>query len=158
MKKTITIFLIAVLLFCAAGCGSAGGAQPSSAPADLEQVMQEILDSVTLPEMMTLTPDDLLDYYGLETQWCADTAACINANGYEKDEIILIRAADADSVPMIRDCLQTALENAANEMRDYMPEQYAMIRGCAVESEELYVWLFISDAADQMRSILDQYI
>ena len=157
MKKTITALLIAVLLFCAAGCGAANDAKPQN-PADLETVMQEMLNTVTLPEMMPLTQEDLLDYYGLETQWCAQTAACINSNGYEKEEIILVRAADADSVPLVRECLQTALENVTNEVQNYLPEQYAMISGCKVESKDLYVWLFISNANDQMQSILNKYI
>lgn len=166
MKKTITLFLTAVLLFCAAGCAAkpdaqtaetGSGASAQSADAvDLAPLLQEMLDSVTLPEMMTLSQDDLLDYFGLEAQWCADAAACINANGFEKDEIILVRAADADSVPLVTACLETALENAAAEMQNYLPQQYAMIRECKVQSRDLYVWLFISDKADQLQTILDE--
>ena len=118
--------------------------------------MQEILDTVSLPDMMTLTQNDLVDYFGLEAQWCADSAACINSNGYEKDEIILVRATDADSASRVQECLQKALENAAEEMKDYLPEQYAMIQNCKVESRDLYVWLFISDQVDQMQAILDK--
>ena len=169
MKKTIVGLLIAALLFCAAGCGADSGAQPADGGAEttaqpsadavvLGSVMQEMLDTVTLPEMMTLTQDDLLDYFGLEPQWCADSAACINANGFEKDEIILVRAADKQSVPQIQSCLETVLENAAAEMQDYLPQQYAMIRGCKVESRDLYVWLFISDSADPLRAVLDKYV
>ena len=161
MKKTFIWFLIAVLLLCAAGCGQEEvGTQPAASTdaVDLGAVMQEMLDTVSLPEMMTLTDSDLTDYFGLEAAWYADCAACINANGYEKDEIILVHAADADSVPQIKDCLQTVLENAAAEMQNYIPEQYAMIRNCAVESDGLYVWLFISDAADQLQTILDKSI
>ena len=161
MKKAFTWFLIVVLLLCAAGCGQTdGGTQtvPTADVIDLGAVMQEMLDTVPLPEMMTLTDSDLTDYFGLETAWCADSAACINANGYEKDELILVRAADADSVPQIENCLQTVLENAAAEMQNYLPEQYAMIRNCKVESRDLYVWLFISDATDQLQAVLDKYI
>ena len=156
MKKTIACLLIAVLLLCMTGCKPDGGAQ-TPVVLDLDGVMQEMLGLDALPEMMTLTQDDLLDYCGLEAQWCADCAACINANGYEKDEIILVRAADADSVPMIRDCLQTTLENAAVEMQNYLPEQHAMIQNCKVETRDLYVWLFISDQAEQMQSILESH-
>lgn len=157
MKKAIIGLLITVLLVCAAGCGRAGGT-PAAGTVALSGVMQEMLDTVSLPEMMTLTQDDLFDYFGLEAQWCADSAACINSNGYEKDEIILVRAADADSAVQVQACLQTALENAAAQMQDYLPEQYAMIRNCKVETKDLYVWLFISDANEQMQSILDKYI
>lgn len=169
MKKMIVGLLIAALLLCAAGCGAGSGAQSAGGGSEtaaqqsadavaLDGVMQEMLDAVTLPEMMTLTQDDMLNYFGLEAQWCADSAACINANGYEKDEIILVRAADAQSVPQIRACLDTALENAATEMQDYLPQQYAMIRKCKTQSRDLYVWLFLSDNADQLQSVLDKYI
>lgn len=169
MKKAIIGLLVAVLLLCAAGCGAGSDVQPADGGSEtaaqqsadavaLDGVMQEMLDTVTLPEMMTLTQDDLLDYFGLEAQWCADSAACINANGFEKDEIILVRAADAQSVPQIKACLDSALENAAAEMQDYLPQQYAMIRGCKVESRDLYVWLFISDNADRLQTVLDKYI
>lgn len=166
MKKTITALLIAVLLVCSAGCGARSGSQDPAAEGtastqavgtiDLGSVMQEMLDTVSLPEMMTLAQDDLVDYFGLEPQWCADAAACINSNGYEKDEIILVRAADADSVPQIEACLQTTLENAAAEMQNYLPKQYEMIRNCSVQTRDLYVWLFISGAAEELQSVLDK--
>lgn len=167
MKKILTAVLAAVFVFAAAACGtttaptdSTAQTQSAQSPADavdLAGVMQEMLDSVSLPDMMTLTQDDLIDYFGLEPQWCADSAACINSNGYEKDEIVLVRAADTESAAQIRACLQTSLENAAAEMQNYLPEQYAMIQNCKVESRDLYVWLFISDKADQLQTILDKY-
>ncbi len=162
MKKIIIAVVIAIFVFTAAACGTTTAPTESTAKTpegavDLAGVMQEMLDSVSLPEMMTLTQDDLVDYFGLEPQWCADSAACINSNGYEKDEIVLVRAADAQSVQQIRDCLEASLENAAAEMQNYLPQQYAMIRKCKVESRDLYVWLFISDNADQMQAILDKY-
>lgn len=157
MKKGIACLLAALLLLCAAGCRQKTET-PAAAPTNLGAVMQEMLDTVTLPEMMTLTPEDMTDYFGLDAQWCADSAACINANGYEKDEIILVRAADADSVQQITDCLQHVLDNAAAEMQNYLPDQYAMIRKCSVQSRNLYVWLFISDETDQLQTILDKYL
>ena len=161
MKRIMIAVLTTVFVFAAAACGTTTAPTDSTAKkpvdaVDLAGVMQEMLDSVSLPDMMTLTQDDLIDYFGLEPQWCADSAACINSNGYEKDEIVLVRAADAESAAQIRACLQTSLENAAAEMQNYLPEQYAMIQNCKVESRDLYVWLFISDKADQLQTILDK--
>ncbi|MBQ7541609.1 MAG: DUF4358 domain-containing protein [Clostridia bacterium] len=167
MKKTIALILFAVLLLSAAGCGNASTAPAESTsaavveegePIPLDTVLTEILDTVELPDMMKLTIDDLMDFFGLESAWYKDAAACVNANGYEKEEVILVHAASAQDVQSITECLQTSLKNAATEMQNYLPEQYAMIQKCSVQSKGLYVWLFISDANDQMQAILDKYL
>ena len=163
MKKLIALILFAVLLLGAAGCGSNNAADSTSAAVtenavQLEPILDENLDSVELPEMMKLSQYDFVDYLGLDNTWYDDSAACVNANGYEKEEVVLLHAASEADVQSIIDCLQTSLNNAAAEMQNYLPEQYAMIQKCSVQSKGLYVWLFVSNTNDQMQAILDKYI
>lgn len=157
-KRMAAIAAVCILLLsCAVGCGKD---QPQSAEPDipLHEVMDSILAQVTMPEMMTLTAENLLDYYGLEEQDLADSAVCINMNGYEKEEIVLLRAADADRVQGIVDQLNASLQDAAAQMQNYLPEQYAMIQKSEVRQSGTYVWLFVSESNEQMQAILDTYL
>ena len=159
MKKCFLLLLPFVLLCCMTACGQAKtNPDTNTSPSEivLHDVMQEILDNTQLPEMMELTDENLADYYGLDAAWYTDAAACINANGYEKEEIVLVHAKTEADVPQIEQCLNTALSNAAEEMRNYLPQQYAMIQNSRVQTKGLYVWLFISEDNDGMQQILDR--
>lgn len=159
MKKRIALAaaLCIVLFLCAVGCGK-GQTQPAEPDIPLTEVMDDILSQVTMPEMMTLTTENLLDYYGLEAEELADSAVCINMNGYEKEEIVLLRAIDDAHVQGIVDKLNTSLEDAAVQMQNYLPQQYAMIQKSEVRQNGTYVWLFVSDSNEQMQSIFDTYL
>ncbi|MDD6062736.1 MAG: DUF4358 domain-containing protein [Oscillospiraceae bacterium] len=153
MKKTICFILATILCFCFASCGHK--AEPPQV--SLSTVMQEIRSSVSLPEMMDLTAENLQDYFGIEAGEITDFAACINANGYEKEEIILLCASDAASAESLVQKLNLSLENAAAEMQNYLPEQYALVQQSAVRTDGLIVSLCISENAQQIEAILDKY-
>lgn len=153
MKKTICFILAIVLCLCFASCGKK--AEPPQVP--LSTVMQEIRSSVSLPEMMDLTAENLQDYFGIDDGEITDFAVCINANGFEKEEIILLRASDDASAESLVQKLNLSLENAAAEMQNYLPEQYALVQQSAVRTDGLTVSLCISENAQQIEAILDKY-
>lgn len=161
MKKAIALLLMITLMMlsaCDAGTPAASQEDVTADTVDLSAVMQDIRSKTELPEMMDLTDDNLLDYFGIDPQWVSDYAACINANGYEKDEIILLRAADEEALSRLQDALMESLNNAAAEMENYLPDQYALIQSSQVRHSGLYVWLFISNQSDKMQAVVDSYI
>ena len=156
MKKIICLCLSLALCLCFAACG----AEKASADKDvsLAAVMDEIRSTVTLPEMMDLSGDNLMDYFGIDASEISDSAVCINANGYEKEEVVLLKAADENAVNSLVEKLNSSLENAAIEMQNYIPEQYDLIQQSSVRTDGLYVSLCISENADQVNAILDSYL
>ena len=153
MKKLVSLFLILMLCVLCASCGKA----KPSADIPLSTVMQEIRANVPLPEMLDLTADNLSDYFGIDSGEITDFAVCINANGYEKEEIVLLRATDTACVQSLAEKLNTSLDNAAAEMQNYLPQQYALVKASAVRIDGLVVSLCISENAEQIDAVLDKY-
>lgn len=153
MKKILSVLLCLTILAVCAGCAGTSPAAQSTADVDLAAAMQTIRAQVELPEMMDLTNENLLDYFGIEESLFSQAAACVNANGYEKEEILLLQAVDSSAVSQLTTQLEQSLQNAAEEMQNYLPEQYAMIRDSRVETSGLYVWLFVSNSNEQIREI-----
>lgn len=153
MKKFISFFLVLALCVLFASCGKPS----SSADVPLSTVMQEIRANVPLPEMLDLTAENLSDYFGIDSGEITDFAVCINANGYEKEEIVLLRATDAACVKALAQKLNTSLDNAAAEMQNYLPQQYALVKSSAVRIDGLVVSLCISENAEQIAAVLDKY-
>ncbi len=157
MKKLCLLLAACMTFLLFAGCGTkpATAAEPDIA---LDTVMEDILAQVDMPDMMPLTAENLLDYYGLDAAEIADSAVCVNSNGYAKEEIVLLRAVDESRVAGIADKLNLSLEDAAAQMQNYLPDQYAMIQKSAVEHSGTYVWLFVSENNAQMQEIWNSYL
>ena len=47
--------------------------------------------------------------------------------------------------------------NAAAEMQNYLPQQYALVKASAVRIDGLVVSLCISENAEQIDAVLDKY-
>ena len=156
MKKVLISVLLLCLLFACVGCGQT--AAPQTADISLPDVMQKIRAEVELPEMLDLTAENLPDYFGIDMQELSDFAVCVNANGYEKEEVVLLRAASEADVQPICDALNTSLQNAAAEMQNYLPEQYALVQSSTVQTDGLYITLFISENSTQIREIWEGFL
>ena len=156
MKKVISIAFCIAMLALSASC--AGG---SAKEVDLQKVMTEITASVTLPtnDMMTLTDvSKLMDYYGISADDVESFAVQMNSSGVEQDEIVMIKGKDSAAAERIREALQRRLDSKANQMKNYLPEQYDIIEDCEVDVEGNYVTLFISEFDDEMDNIFESHL
>lgn len=124
----------------------------------LSDILDKINNSVEMSgDMMTLSADDLVDYYGIESTDVASCAVSQDMCGY-LDEIIMIEAADESSVANIETALNDYLEYKKEEMKSYLPEQYNVLTKCNVNVDGLYVSLFISASAGEINEIYNGYV
>lgn len=125
---------------------------------DLTEILLKIDESVEMSgDMMTLTADDLIDYYGIESSDVVSCAVSQDMCGY-LDEIIMIEAVDETAAANIETALNDYLEYKKEEMRTYLPEQYEVLNNCSVNVNGLFVSLFISSSADEINEIYEGYV
>ena len=159
MRKIAAIIICAMLAVLACGCSNDSSTASLNSEEGLKAIMQSIKDQITLSDdMMTVSDSSkLLDYYGIESSMVKDFQVMMNSSGVAQDEIVMIEATDEDSAKTISEKLNARLEDKKNQMKNYLPDQYAMLQKCSVEQKGLYVYMFLSDDAKTMESIFNSY-
>ncbi len=155
MEK-ITVVLCIIALLLAASCSGS----KDNKDIDLNEVMERISSSIVLPsdDMMRLNSvDKLTDYYGIAADDVDSFAVQMNSSGVQQDEIAIIKAVDSKAAERVKEALQKRLDSKANQMKNYLPEQYEIIQKCSVQTKGYYVTLFISENANQMTQIFNSY-
>lgn len=162
IKKILCIFVAAALVLSLAACSGSGTPDSGSEQGKKEIVLSEIMDDISanaeLPEecIDILTDADLLDYYGIEASLVKSFAIRMNASGYQ-DELVMIEAVDNAAASEISALLEQKLADDAEAMRTYLPEQYEIIRSCGVDTNGVYVSMFVSADAATMIDIYNSY-
>lgn len=148
MKKLISVMLVLFMVLAFAGCGS-----DADKTVDLAAVMNDI--NSAYPNSMTQieTTEKLETYYMISPEDVEAFAAEFDQTGI--DEIILVKAANADAVSKI----ETALTNRYNAKlqlgASYSPEQLEIMKGCKVATNGNYVSLIVSEKAQELTEIYD---
>lgn len=150
--KLISVILIAATVFALSSCG----AEPS-ADVSVSEIYKKISESVSMPEeIIELTADDLLDYYGIESDKVIECAAVQDACGY-KDEIVIIKAADSAAAAEISDILNEHIEYQKESMKNYDADQYEVLGSSRVIVSDDYAAMFISANQDSMIEIYNSF-
>lgn len=145
MRKLISVFaLITVVAVALCACGST--AKP------LSEVFESLKADYNITDMVEFKSVDDLSRYGIKTEDVKEFAGGVNKSGVDQEEIVMILATDADAAQRISEALNNRLESKKNETKNYNPEQYAIMEDCAVDIDNNYVSLFISENADAMKA------
>ena len=153
MKKLFSL-LLAVLMVCS--FSACGGGETNQA--DLNKVMEEMKSKITNKEMMDLSADDLSTGYGIKPEDVKQFAAYMDSTGIKGDEIVLVEGKDADSAKKIKGKLDARYKQKETEMKDYLPEEYAMLKKCTVNQKGNYVSMIISPQYEELNKIYNSAI
>ncbi len=150
MKKAALLLAVAAAaLLLLAGCGR----KTAVKSADLAQVMARMKDAAANDEMMDLTADDLMPNYGIDAQDVKQFAVCVDSTGTKGDEIILTEGKDGGAADRIREKLELRYKQKQIEMKDYLPEEYAVLKQCSVRTDGNYVSLIVSPQHEELEKI-----
>jgi predicted flavoprotein YhiN len=153
MKKLLAVLLAATLLFTLAACG--GG---TTKQADLGKVMTDMKTKITNKDMMDLSKDDLMTNYGIEAADVKQFAAYIDSTGTKGDEIVFLEGKDADAAKRIKEKLDARYKQKEVEMKDYLPEEYAMLKKCSINQDGNYVSMIVSPQYEELSKIYNAAI
>ena len=149
MKKFVSILLLVALVLTLAACGGKKEAAPAAAVN-----LSDVLAKFSLgEEMMALSESDLLDLYGINAADVKQFAGAVNTSGIKCDEIVLIEAVDADAASRVKTALDTRYQAKLNEMENYLPDEYAIVKECQVTSSGNFVAMIVGPTAAELTKI-----
>ena len=145
MKKLICVIaVITVLAVTLCACGQA--AKP------LSEVFEKLKTDYNITEMLEFKSADDFSRYGIKADDIEEYAGGINKTGVDQEEIVLIKAKDADAAKRVEEALNKRMESKMNETKNYNPEQYAIIEKCSVDVDKTnYVSMIVSSNAEAMK-------
>lgn len=149
MKRTFLFLLtLAAALFLWTGC-----AKSPSKEADLGNVMEAMKRKITNAQMMGLSSEDLKTNLGIEEKDVKQFAAYVDSTGTKGDEILLFEGNDSSAADRIEQKLNDRYHQKEIEMKDYLPEEYAMLRKCKVERGGNFTAMIVSPQQEELEQI-----
>ena len=152
MKKFLSLLLAMAMLCSLAACG--GGTKQ----ADLSKVMADMKAKITNKEMMDYSAEDLMPNYGIDSADVKQFAAYVDSTGIKGDEIIFLEGKDSDAAKQIKEKLDARYKQKETEMKDYLPEEYAVLKKCGVNQNGNYVSMIVSPQYEELNGIFNAAI
>lgn len=127
-------------------------------PVDLTQVRDAIIDGLEIAEPFLLDTDALLNLYGIEGVWVAQSASFATMSGTFPDEVVLVEAVDEAAAASVAQCLQSRLDEVLVQSKSYDADNYAAAQACQVRCDGLYVSLLLSPKQAEMTEICQRFL
>lgn len=121
----------------------------------LDEICQAVTDQVEFPAMMDVFDSEyLLNYFGIQSEDIEDGVFYMAEDVLRADVLTILKGKDADAVLALEERLEHYITSKENELIDYLPDQYAIVADARVVTEGLYVYLIISEHADEAVNIV----
>lgn len=150
MKKLMTLAMMLILTLTMAACSQNGDAGKS---ADLPKTLETMKTEVGFDDVVELDKDGLKTNYGIDGEDVKQFAALVDASGIKCEEVVLIEAKDADAAKTVKEQLDKRMESKLAQNKDYLPEQYAIIKKCSVEQNGNYVSMIVGEQHEKLTEI-----
>ncbi len=131
----------------------------ASSSSALQTALEKVKTEVKMPgDTSDYTAKRIMRTFGISEDQMSDFAGMYCNDGVTQDQIIYIKAKAEGDVPTIQEKLKANLDSIYNVIKNYTPEQAAMIEKATVDTDGLYVSLVISDNADAIKKIFSESI
>ena len=148
-----------MMTFSLFACGDNGSEETQAQQIkelDMTQVYQTLENAVSLPEMLTLEADMMLDYCGIDSAKTKQAVVAICADSLRTDEIWLLEAVSEETAKELADAANNRLKKKGEESITYSPEQYAVVEKAQVLQIGNYVVLIVSPDVDTLAAAFRQ--
>ena len=135
--------------------GAEGAAEDVEVSKSVKELYEEIQQKVSLQSPQCMDEEFISNYYGIDVSILEEYVFSMSEDAAQAETIIILKVKDAGDLEGLTDCLQTIVEEKKNEMENYIPEQFAIVEKSEVRSEGNYIWLIISDNADEIADIVE---
>ena len=149
MKRSLHVCLLSLALVALllSGCGNHTQEAPAGAP-DMKALYDAFMNLEDMPGMIAVPEDRLAMIYGIESADCAQAVVAVCEDSLRADELWLIEAKDAGAAKTIGELARTRAEQKAEELRDYLPDQFKVAEKAKILEKGNCVYLIISPMAD----------
>lgn len=149
MKKLICVLLTAVLLAgMLSGCGAEKKEEKNVDLAAVYATMQQ-----TLPEMMTLDAENMLNLLGIQAEDCTQAIAAVCAVGLQADEVWLLQAKDAQALERLKTLASSRMAAKLDETESYLPDQYVIVKQGVTLTDGNYLAFLISPDVETLQTV-----
>ena len=145
----VCLFLLTIMVFTA--CGSA---QKDFSP-DLDALYEKLLSDTDTDGMTVLSDRKIENYMGIAAQDYAKAIIAICGDSVSADEIWLVEAVDDAAAGRIKALAEERLEYQAEAMKNYLPDQYEILKQGKVLVKGRYVALFVSPEVEKMQALFE---
>lgn len=134
--------------------GNSRGKTREPAP---EAIYQAVRAAVELPPMTEKDDAFIRDYYGIDPDLLDSYVLALAEDPVLAETIFIMRAKDPKDVEALADAAGAVGKQKAAEMRNYeVPEQYQIAAESEVRTKGRYVYLVISQAAEDAEEIIEE--
>lgn len=117
-------------------------AKSGAAPSDIYSKVTGLL-----PGMITVDANYIANYYGIDASQLDGYVFAMAEDVTKADTVAILKAKDAASVATLAGQLSAVQQQKAQELQDYMPEQYQIVAASSVKTAGDYVYLVMSSNA-----------
>lgn len=135
--------------------GSNNGSDSEKTARSVAEIYQEIEQTVALKSPQCMDEDFILNYYGIDTAVLEEYVFSMSEDAAQAETIILMKVKNPEDLETFADCLQAIVEDKKDEMENYIPEQFAIVEKSKVQTRDNYIWLVISDNADEIIDLIE---
>ena len=162
IKSILLIALSALLLFSLVACTGDGadttapdGSTDTPFTPDLSALRDKMIADFEATDAINIETDMLLNLYGIAAADVAECAAYMTMDGVFPQEVIMIKATDADAAARVEAALNNRIAEVKTQSQNYDPENYALAQKCKVAVRDTYVTMFLSPHFDDMTALFN---
>jgi len=182
MKKLAALILALTLIFALGACSgkqaqtpapaptaseppaSTPAPEPSEKPApetpsknDLTGFYQWLVANELMPEGMELTEDILNDFYeGLGEIELNQRVVYIPIFNLSATEIALIELKHSEDLDRVLEIIGKRLENLDNLWKEYLPQQYELVKDARIVRNNNFIMFVIAERADEIEAAFNE--
>lgn len=156
MKRFFAMILAVLLVLGLAACDEGSGSAETADPVDLAGLYESMAD--TLPEMMLMDADSMMNYYGVDAALCEQYVMAICAEGLRADEVWLIEAKDDAALAELKAMAESRLVAKEDETISYTPDQYEVVKEAELYTSGRFLVFLVSPEVDTLKSAVDAAI
>ena len=149
MKKITAIILALLTLFLLAACGG------SAKDIDIAALKETIVTDLAVADAMDVDASRLIDLYGIAAEDIEEAACYITMDGVFPEEVIMVKAVDADAAARVEEKLNERIEQVKVQSQSYDAENYALAQECKVIKEGNTVAMFLSPKHADMEKLFN---
>lgn len=123
---------------------------------DLQEFKAQIIHDFNVTDPLDLSEDRASSLYHIEPEDILESASFITMDGTFPDEVIILRAADADAAKRIENQFELRLEEIMNQSQNYDAENYALLKKCKIQKADTIVAIFISAKGVEMQDAFEK--
>ncbi|WP_332651251.1 DUF4358 domain-containing protein [Lysinibacillus sp. 54212] len=159
-NKFLTMLLVAMVAIVVSACGQSEEkktAKYEEPELSAKEMIDKMLDMVEQPALMELQPDQVKDFYTLNTDKIEELSIRIPMMNIKTNEIAIFKVKDEKDVAEVEDAVKARAEAVQKQFETYLPDQYENAKNYKVVTKGKYVLFVISDQADEIVKIYHSF-